>query len=731
MKSSEIRRQFLKYFEGKGHTIVRVEPARARQRPDAALHQLRHGAVQGRVPRAGEAPVRARDDVAALRARRRQAQRPRERRLHRAPSHVLRDARQLQLRRLFQARRDPLRVGAADRGLQAAQGEAVDDGLSRRTTRPTTSGRRRSACPPSACMRIGDKPGAARYQSDNFWQMADTGPCGPCSEIFYDHGPEIPGGPPGSPDADGDRYIEIWNLVFMQFNRDEKGTLHPLPKPSVDTGMGLERIAAVLQGVHSNYEIDLFQDLIKAAARETGAKDLAQQFAQGDRRSHPRVLVPDRRRRDSRATKAAATCCAASSAARSATATSSGRRSRSSTSSCPISRRRWATPIPSSSQAQRARRAGAQAGRGALRRDARERHEGARRRAHSRRQDARRRDRVPALRHLRLPGRSHRRHRARARRARRLRRLRGGDGAPARARARRVALQHGAGGRIQRPARPSSTATTRSTLDANVVALYKDGAQCRRDRRRRGRRSSCSTARRSTPSRAARSATAASSSRASGTFIVDDTQKIQAEVFGHKGALQDRAAARRRHGRARKSIPSRARARRGTTRRRISCTRRCARCSGTHVQQKGSLVDRAAHALRLLAQRADDARSRSAQVEQLVNDEIRRNARGRGAHHEVRRGDQGRRDGALRREVRRRSARDRHGRVLDRAVRRHARAAHRRHRLLQDRRRRPASPPACAASRRSTADGALAWVQQQEAKLCRGGGGAEDVRRRK
>ena len=129
--------------------------------------------------------------------------------------------------------------------------------------------------PKDRCVRIGDKPGAPRYQSDNFWQMADTGPCGPCSEIFYDHGPGVEGGPPGSKDADGDRYIEIWNLVFMQFNRDEKGTLNPLPKPSVDTGMGLERIAAVLQGVHSNYEIDLFQHLIKAAARETHTKDLA------------------------------------------------------------------------------------------------------------------------------------------------------------------------------------------------------------------------------------------------------------------------------------------------------------------------------------------------------------------------------------------------------------------------------------------------------------------------
>jgi alanyl-tRNA synthetase len=123
------------------------------------------------------------------------------------------------------------------------------------------------------CIRIGDNKGD-KYSSDNFWQMADTGPCGPCSEIFYDHGPEVWGGPPGSPDAEGDRYIEVWNLVFMQFNRDDKGVLHPLPKPSVDTGMGLERLAAVLQHVHSNYEIDLFQDLIRAAARETGTKDL-------------------------------------------------------------------------------------------------------------------------------------------------------------------------------------------------------------------------------------------------------------------------------------------------------------------------------------------------------------------------------------------------------------------------------------------------------------------------
>ncbi|MFZ5576413.1 MAG: alanine--tRNA ligase [Pseudomonadota bacterium] len=128
--------------------------------------------------------------------------------------------------------------------------------------------------PRERIVRIGDNKGA-RYASDNFWAMGDTGPCGPCTEIFYDHGPEVAGGPPGSPDEDGDRYIEIWNNVFMQFNRDEAGTMHPLPKPSVDTGMGLERISAVMQHVHSNYDIDLFRALIAAAARETNTSDLA------------------------------------------------------------------------------------------------------------------------------------------------------------------------------------------------------------------------------------------------------------------------------------------------------------------------------------------------------------------------------------------------------------------------------------------------------------------------
>lgn len=131
--------------------------------------------------------------------------------------------------------------------------------------------------PADRIVRIGDKKGGKPYESDNFWQMGDTGPCGPCTEIFYDHGEHIWGGRPGSPEEDGDRFIEIWNNVFMQFNRHADGTMEPLPKPSVDTGMGIERISAIMQGVHSNYEIDVFQTLIKAAAEVIGYEDLSNQ----------------------------------------------------------------------------------------------------------------------------------------------------------------------------------------------------------------------------------------------------------------------------------------------------------------------------------------------------------------------------------------------------------------------------------------------------------------------
>ena len=199
---------------------------------------------------------------------------------------------------------------------------------------------------PDRIVRIGDKPGGG---SDNFWQMGDTGPCGPCTEIFYDHGPDVPGGPPGSPDADGDRWIEIWNLVFMQFDRSADGKLTPLPKPSVDTGMGLERVAAVMQGVHSNYEIDLFKNLIRAVggasrARKTSRTSSLRVIADHIRACTFLVLdgvVPSNegrgyvlRRIIRRAIRHGYT--------------SSASTSRSSTSSSRCSRRRWARRIRSS-----------------------------------------------------------------------------------------------------------------------------------------------------------------------------------------------------------------------------------------------------------------------------------------------------------------------------------------------------------------------------------------------
>ncbi|MCK4587260.1 MAG: alanine--tRNA ligase [Gammaproteobacteria bacterium] len=134
---------------------------------------------------------------------------------------------------------------------------------------------------PQRFILIGNKPGGKKHESDNFWSMGDIGPCGPCSEIFFDHGADVDGGPPGSPEEDGDRYVEIWNLVFMQYDRDAKGSLNPLPHPSVDTGMGLERLAAVLQGVHNNYDIDLFQHLIKTIAKLAGQKDLTNTSLRG------------------------------------------------------------------------------------------------------------------------------------------------------------------------------------------------------------------------------------------------------------------------------------------------------------------------------------------------------------------------------------------------------------------------------------------------------------------
>lgn len=273
MKSSEIREKFLKFFESKGHTIVRSSSLVPGN--DPTLLFTNSGMVQFKDVFLGQdqrAYTRATSSQRSLRAggKHNDLENVGYTARHHTFFEMLgnfsfgdyfkRDAILFAwtlLTEVYQLPKDKLWVTVYQDDDEAYDIWQNEVGV-----------------PPEQIVRIGDNKGA-RYASDNFWQMAETGPCGPCSEIFFDHGPEVAGGPPGSPDEDGDRYIEIWNLVFMQFNRDEAGTLNPLPRPCVDTGMGLERIAAVLQHVHSNYDIDLFQYLIKAAARSTGTSDLS------------------------------------------------------------------------------------------------------------------------------------------------------------------------------------------------------------------------------------------------------------------------------------------------------------------------------------------------------------------------------------------------------------------------------------------------------------------------
>ncbi len=272
MKSSEIREQFLKYYESKGHTRVPSSPLVPGN--DPTLLFTNSGMVQFKDVFLGtdKRPyVRATSVQACLRAGGK----------HNDLENVGYTARHHTFFEMLgnwsfgdYFKRESLKWGwelltevyklPADK-LWATVYHEDDEAYDIWT--------KEIGLPPERVVRIGDNKGG-RYMSDNFWMMADTGPCGPCSEVFYDHGPEVAGGPPGSPDAEGDRYIEIWNHVFMQFDMQPDGSVKNLPAPCVDTGMGLERLAAVMQHVHSNYEIDLFQELIKAAARETYTKDL-------------------------------------------------------------------------------------------------------------------------------------------------------------------------------------------------------------------------------------------------------------------------------------------------------------------------------------------------------------------------------------------------------------------------------------------------------------------------
>ena len=256
--TNDIRRAFLDYFEQEGH--ARVPSAPLVPHNDPTLMFVNAGMVPFKNVFTGleTRPYSTADQLAEMRPRRRQAQRSRQCRLHRAPPHLLRDARQFLVRRLFQGSGDRARLEPADQGVGPGP-DRLTATVYHTDDEAFDLWKKIAGLPESRIIRIPTK--------DNFWAMGDDGPCGPCSEIFYDHGDHIPGGPPGSPDEDGDRFVEIWNLVFMQFEQEADEIVSDLPKPSIDTGMGLERIAAVLQGVHDNYDTDTFKALIAAPAR--------------------------------------------------------------------------------------------------------------------------------------------------------------------------------------------------------------------------------------------------------------------------------------------------------------------------------------------------------------------------------------------------------------------------------------------------------------------------------
>ena len=288
---SDIRRTFLEYFRSNGHEVVASSPLVPRN--DPTLMFTNAGMVQFKNVFTGleQRPYSARRDLAEMRARRRQAQRPRERGLHRPPPHLLRDAGQLLVRRLLQGATRSSSPGTCSPGISACPRTSCWSRCSARTTRRRATGRRSPASPNSKIIRI--------PTSDNFWAMGDTGPCGPCSEIFFDHGEDIPGGPPGSPDQDGDRFIEIWNLVFMQFEQVTKDE-------RVDAAQAVDRHRHGA-GAHRRRPAGQAQQLrhrpVPRPDRGGGARDRRRSrrpaigVAQGDRRPSAHDLVPDRRRR--------------------------------------------------------------------------------------------------------------------------------------------------------------------------------------------------------------------------------------------------------------------------------------------------------------------------------------------------------------------------------------------------------------------------------------------------
>ena len=282
---------FSTYFARNGHEVVPSSPLVPRN--DPTLLFTNAGMVQFKNVFTGaeKRPYSPRHHVAEMRPRRRQAQRSRECRLYRAASHVLRDARQFLLRRLFQGTRHRAGLESRHQGIRHFAKDRLTATVYAEDDDAAKLWRKIAGLPDSRIIRIAT--------SDNFWAMGETGPCGPCSEIFYDHGDHIAGGPPGSPDADGDRFVEIWNLVFMQYEQVTREQRANLPRPSIDTGMGLERIAAVLQGKHDNYDTDILRALIAGLGRgvERRRRRAAGGVAPRHRRSSARLVLPDRRRR--------------------------------------------------------------------------------------------------------------------------------------------------------------------------------------------------------------------------------------------------------------------------------------------------------------------------------------------------------------------------------------------------------------------------------------------------
>ncbi len=441
-------------------------------------------------------------------------------------------------------------------------------------------------------IRIGDNKGA-RYASDNFWMMGDTGPCGPCTEIFYDHGADISGGPPGSPEEDGDRYIEIWNNVFMQFNRDEHGVMHPLPKPSVDTGMGLERISAVLQHVHSNYEIDLFQALICAAARETKSNDLTNNSLKV-LADHIRAcsfliadgVIPGQRR--------ARLCAAPHHSPRDPPRLQAGCARRVLPQDGARPGRRNGGCLSGTGRRAGARDGNSQAGRGTLLRDDRARHGDTRRptwpKWKSWAQGIQRRDRLQAARHLRFSARPDRRTYA-ANTALTV------DTASFDAAMAQQKQQARAAGKFKMAANleyagPATAFHGYEMLEskANVLALYKDGVSV--NELNEGELGVVVLD--DTPFYAESGGQVGDRGElrsVHGIFAVEDTQKIQATVFGHHGVVKT----------GKLTVGN------GVTARvDVACARRAPMRNhsvthlmhkalrevlGSHVQQKGSLVD--------------------------------------------------------------------------------------------------------------------------------------------